>query len=230
MVTEDDRIALERLLAGDLPAEEAEQLHARIAQDVPLGDAWAQMADTEQWMLRSQNARATVARFKKTVASPEESKAWYRGKFLMIAAAVLVLLSLLVGAIWWLSEEEVIDHRPLAVAEMSEGASPAVTAYNRGDYATALPLLENLNQDTLSSIYLLAEGVSHLETGGLQEALATFGQLKEEGGVSFRPAASFYLALTHYRLGDMEAASANLENVPANTYYSTAADRLRKKI
>lgn len=236
MVTDDDKIIIERLLDGSLPDNDHRILRARLESDGALNDYLEQQREMQSWITREarvvtatnylrgleDGAPAKEENAEKTVAA--------RKRYPLLIGAFLLLL-LLLGAYWFYTRatapEPIIDHRPLAVA-MADAPPPGVAAYNAQKFADALPLLIAGEAANPNPEYQLAIVVSYLETGRPEAALPYLDLLAE--APLYSDAHTFYRALTLWQLGRSREATSALNQLPSDSYYAPAAGRLRARL
>lgn len=105
--------------------------------------------------------------------------------------------------------------------------------YNTGKYEQALPLIK-AHLDTASqqaSSWLLAAGISALETGDTQQALGFFEKIKQNQDFNFVDEVNWYTALTHLKAGDIAASKTALQVILADKsadHYKEAQELLEK--
>ena len=240
---EEDYVLIERYLGGDLPAAEARSVTARATTDPAFAAALeerrhlnAHLAavageETLNITLKQLGSRyftepeATVRSLPRRTGSLR----WLAG--LAAAAVVALLVILFLPGPGGNPYEQFATHEPLALTERSDAtADPtaAEAAYNRGDYAAAIPLLEAyLAQRSDDLRARLALGVSLLETDRDREAVAIFNEIAE-GSSALAAYGNWYLALAAVKRGDDESALSFLDRIPAtDAYLTNKAETLR---
>jgi tetratricopeptide (TPR) repeat protein len=102
--------------------------------------------------------------------------------------------------------------------------------FNGGDFAKALPLLDQAFQkDSANQTALFYKGVALLHTGGLEQARQDL--TKVYAGVSlFRYEAAFYMALSYAQQKNNAAAKVWLGRIPAGAPGADRAAGLRRKL
>jgi tetratricopeptide (TPR) repeat protein len=102
--------------------------------------------------------------------------------------------------------------------------------FNGGDFAKALPLLDQAFQkDSANQTALFYKGVALLHTGGLDQARQDL--TKVYAGISlFRYEAAFYMALSYAQQKNNAAAKEWLDRIPAGAPGADKAAGLRRKL
>ena len=236
MVTEDDKLLVERALNGDLDPAAADNLRRRLEREADLRDYHERIEQQQTFLATEAKVTATLEYLRKLpdgtnekpsgVAAGAARQAATRArrlKWLLLAAALLMLLL----ALWYLNAPPpatpIIDHRPVAV-NMADAPPDYVRAYNAGDYATALPGLRTALEQADDPGLRLALIVSLIETDKPAAALPELDRLAE--APLYADAVAFYRAYAAYRAGDSAAARRLLAAVPRQGFYGLAADRL----
>ncbi len=147
------------------------------------------------------------------------------------AAAILLLM--------WLSpwqQENLFDqyYQPTALNLTERGTSNDLTtaeqAYEAQDYTTALPAFEqHLASHPEATNIHIALGNCQLNTGQMEQAVATFQQIAD-GGSIYASEADWYLAMTYLKLEKVEQAKVVFEKIPEGADHYEAARKLLRKL
>jgi len=122
----------------------------------------------------------------------------------------------------------------VGTTERGEGSDSlmeqASSYFNGGDFAKALPLLDQAFQkDSTNQTALFYKGVALLHTGGLEQARQDL--TKVFTGVSlFRYEAAFYIAVSYAQQKNNAAAKEWLDKIPASAPGADKAAGLRRKL
>ncbi|PPK88161.1 hypothetical protein CLV84_1126 [Neolewinella xylanilytica] len=214
---------------GDLSAEEAAALRARLRADAELAAAAARYEAVYRHGFRSSPdelnsrdaMRDTLHQLEASlepVTLGRERRLWPR--ILGVAATVLLLLA--VG--WWLLArpdpdtrlaQDSIEWLPREGALLGprEDAEEGLDAYDQKEYERAYPLLRaGVASGTLDSINLLYAGVSALAIGQAEEAQQLLTEVLDTGRYPYDEGdLRFYLALAELQLQNREAALRQLQ-------------------
>lgn len=231
MVSDNDKILVERYLDGSLHDNELSILRARLENEPALSEHLRQQEELKDWTVREKLVSGGMA-YLKSLEVPAEgesnktnpvSTTWSRYRWIIL----LGILALLISGYLLLRPTEdspIIDHRPLAV-KMADQTPPETLAYNEKDFAKALPLLREANALNPAPAYQLAIAVSFLETDRPGDALPYLEALSD--APLYREARLFYQAYAFLHLGREDEASALLDQLPDSGFYGDAGKRLR---
>jgi tetratricopeptide (TPR) repeat protein len=211
---------LEKYLLGELDEEKASAFEKHYF-------ACAQCSDAVQ------DAAALISELadERWAVADEPRPGWTSQWTLLAAAAVLVLA---IGASFWLGSPSPSDLSPTVLAGLSAIEAPpyepkllrgtdggsdrgfreAMVPYLSGDYVGTIEGLEAVaaaDPDLIEVSFYL--GACFLLTDRPHEALESFGNVVETGEMPYLEWARFYRAKALLRLGDREAAKADLEAV-----------------
>ncbi|MGB3546193.1 MAG: tetratricopeptide repeat protein [Saprospiraceae bacterium] len=243
-MTDADYLLIDRYLQAELPAAQAEKLQRRAAAEPGLAAALAERREQHEF-LRASAGREQLIQLtdrlgewhfgaetpvKKLV--PRRSRRLWTG---LAAAAAIALLLLLWNPFRQPDlYQKYALHTPAALVEKGDSdaaAARAEAAFNSGDYATAFPLLteyaEAHPQDGQAKLLL---GIAALEVGNYGAAQRSFKQLRRAGPV-MADYGTWYLALTHLKMGDEDTAIALLRDLPgSDPYLAGRAEALLKDL
>lgn len=244
-----DRI--DRYLAGQLSAEEQQQFETALAADndlqadlhyrqdlkVVLKAVGREALRRELQELETGNAQTAAGRTR----SLRQFQPWY----LAVAAAVAIL----VAAVLLLypdrqNPQELFaqNFQPypnvLVPIDRSEGPSTqkpdaqAFAYYEQGEYAQALPLLEQLATDSTSAKYDFYVANCQLQLNQLTRAIPLLQSLAQSDTDHFAPHAQWYLALAYLKSADIPATQALLQTVSAQAGhpFQQQAEKLLREI
>lgn len=245
MVNDDDKLLIERYLAGSLPDNEHRTLRARLETDTALGDYFLRQREMQDFLARDARVTSTLAYLNglEQTGPPDRTEPLRPepdtvSDFVPAApnkywlplglSALIVLITLLLFYFYWPSDPPaVIEHRPLAVM-MADAPPPEVAAYNAGEYAAALPLLVEANAARPNPEYQLAIAISYLETDRPAAALPYLEGLA--AAPLYGDARHFYGALAYWQMARRDDAAAALNRLSPGGYYAPAAERLRARM
>jgi len=101
----------------------------------------------------------------------------------------------------------------------------AETAFNSGDYSSAIDILSQLiGTDNNNQELRLYRAISEMETDQLENAKKTFSSLANNSGYSAE--AQYFLALCHLKENNDEAARSVLKLIPEDSYRFKEAEAL----
>lgn len=237
MVTEEDRILINRYLDGSLPSNQASALRGRLKDDELLQKSLNHERELRDWLIQKNKVDETMAYLRgltnqgsnltKKAETPIHQKPKKRRRYLQVLAASVAALLLVFTSFWLLnpSNETVVKHRPLSVV-MGSGESEAARLFNAESYAEALPFLTSIENP--QSDVLLAIAISFIETERFDDALPILDSLGQDSP-NFTDAVFLYKGLIYYRKEQPVLARSQLGKIPVNSYYYPAARRLLKK-
>lgn len=107
----------------------------------------------------------------------------------------------------------------------------AQRAYDSGDYATAIDILEQYDGDEVEPARIdFYEGVAHLEAQSYQLAKGVFRKAYRHGKDVLQQDAAWYLSLAHLRLNEIDSARILLQDLVSQSpsYRRDAAELLEK--
>ncbi len=93
---------------------------------------------------------------------------------------------------------------PVEILELSQ-------SYKNENYQQALSLMQQLNDDQLSTQLLLVKGICQMEVGALAEARNSFSAVLAENDPRLKDQANWYIALSYIREGAVDKAKPYLE-------------------
>ncbi len=231
-MTDADYLLLDRYLQAELSATEAEDLLRRAAAQPSLAAALAERQEQRDYLRRRAGREQLLAvtgslgerhfmtdtPVKKLV--PRRSKRLWMG--LAAAAAITLLLVLWNPFRQPDLYQKYAQHTPAALVEKGDSeaaAARAEAAFNSGDYEAAFPLLVQYTQahprDKQAQLLL---GIAALEVGNYGAAQRNFKELRRAGPL-LADYGTWYLALTHLKMGNEDAAIALLRDLPARDPY-----------
>ncbi|MEO0724819.1 MAG: tetratricopeptide repeat protein, partial [Bacteroidota bacterium] len=159
----------------------------------------------------------------------------------ILAVAASIALLLVAGFLWQKNSysntalaEQYSTPYPDRLTTMSDNAeaqlAEAMTAYNSGNYASAIPLFEalpdSLSRNGLAQLYL---GISQLKQGQAADAQTSLEAIPSAS--AYQEAANWYLALSELAQGQEAAARERLETiVAAEAYPGQAAQDLLNQL
>lgn len=239
----DNTARIDRYLNGLMAPEEKRAFEAELATDAQLAGDLALQRDMDA-MLRRKTQRAQLQAqlqgmsggyFKdekgaaKIVGLPRRRLLWAAGLAVAAALAFFVFRPLLFSP----SYERYAQFPPLALAEKSGGVqdwSEAETAFNRGDYGTAAPMLEAYVQafpgDRQAQLFL---GICKMELNRHEEARGIFRSFAD-ADPSLRDYADWYLALSFLKTKDIGACRAALKDISASSAFYAESGKLLKRL
>ncbi|MCB0707264.1 MAG: hypothetical protein KDC34_18230 [Saprospiraceae bacterium] len=231
---------IERFLWGELSEKELGELEQLRQTDSEFAATLAEEEELKDFLSR-QEARENILNNTKELGQTffVEKKStrlrWIYG--LSVAAAVLIGISLLTW-IWAFppSTQELYQayavHYPLELTERSsdQDLRNLEEAFNSGAYEKAIPLqeaylIENPD-DNEGKLYL---GISYLETGKAEDALAIFEALAS-GTSLYKEEGTWYKALTYLKMEQPEKAKSTLKEIPRESRRYAAARKLSRKL
>lgn len=104
------------------------------------------------------------------------------------------------------------------------------SVYEDSDFETAIRLLEKVKQNPKLRVYL---GICHLEMEQASQAIPLFESLLSETEVEVKHQATWYLALSHLKKGDVAScrtALTKLNGYPANSPFKQKGHELLGKL
>ncbi|MEL6656979.1 MAG: hypothetical protein AAFY48_22715 [Bacteroidota bacterium] len=225
-------------LAGELPEAERTAFAQQLEQNEDLATQVEQQRLTHQAVDLYTQLR-----------TKEEIKAIYKngartrslpGRTILAVAASVALL-LVAGFLWQKNNysntalaDQYSTPYPDRLTTMSGDAEAQLTeameAYNRGDYAAAIPLLEglpdSLSTNGLTQLYL---GIAQLKQGQAANAQTSLEAIPLDS--AYQEAANWYLVLSELAQGQEVAARERLESIiAAEAYPGPAAQDLLKQL
>ncbi|CAH1002269.1 hypothetical protein LEM8419_03188 [Neolewinella maritima] len=238
---------LEAYYDYSLPATEATQLRAELAQDPALARAVAEWEAVYRHGLRQPApiAAADTDALRRQFAAleaelpPLTAEAAPRRRLPRWSWAAAAALLLLLGLSYWLlldpsPTEQIVANefawlpRQEATLGPTEDIPDGLRAYDRQDYATAYPLLlQGVEAGQLDSINLLYTGVAALGAEAPTVARDALQALLDAGTYTqSEPEIRYYLALAHLQLGDRGAGTQVLQ--PLTESDGPWSDRARR--
>jgi hypothetical protein len=224
----------DRYANGQMKGPEREAFERQLAADAELAREWALYREVRGRLSVRFDREAEEAALKDTLSGLGDE--YFGGKkegakvvllttrrrwIAVAAAAAAVLLLLLLWAPWQISLYDRYARHPVAAFELKSTGEQAdlveaAQAFNAGKYGVALPLLEAALQRQGASPdpeVQLITGICYLELGQSAPARDLFRELA--GGESaFRNEATWYLALSWVKDGDMDRAVSLLRQIP----------------
>ena len=225
-------------LAGELSEKERANFVQQIEQDEALAAQVEQQRLTHQAVDLYTQLR-TKEEIKAIYKNIAQARRRPRRTILAVAASIAILV--VAGFLWQQSQQttdllasEYLTPYPDRLTNMSDDSgaqiTAAMTAYNGGDYANAIPLFEalpdSLAQGELINLYL---GISRLQEDQAGAAQASFANISSDS--PYQEAAQWYLALSELALGKEKAARERLEAiVAAGNYPGPTAQELLDRL
>lgn len=235
-MNEQDIALLNDYFNGLLSETAADAVRRRVQEDAAFAQAFALQAEMEAFPARQAQRNAFVENLQhlekeyfsenntaisiENNAPPMRVKSnWQRW---LAAAAVLVGIA---AAFWLLRPQQTLDyaqfaqHNPMGVVDRGSSdnnAAQAQAAFNAGQYATALPLLERMAAEQPGMIIAqLNRGICLIELGRTAEARAIL-QPMADGSTALRYEALWYVALSHLKDNDLDACREVLRKMPTD--------------
>lgn len=236
---------IEDYLDGRLDEADRAAFEAALRSDTELAEALALTREARERLARHWAGEASEAALRNTLHglgdqhfTAPSARPWLlrRWPILAVAAAVTVLL------IWvaWPASDARLYARYREFPEASfvvragepgqADIAEAESAFNRGDFATALPLLERRLQaksDDLEARFFLA--LCQMELGRSRDAIAGFQQIMATPN-SWAGEARWFLALTYLKDKNREECAATLRGIQAGDAHEADARRLLKAL
>jgi len=239
----EDYTLIDQYLRNQLAGEARQAFEARLDREPELAEAleFARHAQAflgrqvERDALKSQLKRLGDQHFQGQGSQPPQAKGQLRRLWPVLAIAATVALILTINFL--LPQPSLYDqfgqHQPLFLTEKSTDApntAPLETAFNNGQYAEALPLLQAYTQsnptDTLALLY---QGICLMETNQLTAATSIFSAI-QQGQSALQAEATWYLALTALKEEKPAQCRQWLQTISADSDRYQAAQDLLKKL
>ncbi len=243
-MTDDYSKKIEQYFNNVLDEAERTAFNQQLEEDAELAKSFAQRKQMEDFLavrpgreqLKAEIAELSDAFFPASV-EPTAKKILIRRRLYWIAGAAAAALLLLLFVPTWLNAppkyQQFADHRPLSMQERGTGEEQLQqieTTFNAGDYASALPLLEQHLQaqpdDQQAQIYA---GIAALELDQIDKAIALLSPVSASPSI-YKSTAQWYLALTYLKQKDYGQSQAALSTIPADNYWYAKAQALLKKL
>jgi tetratricopeptide (TPR) repeat protein len=232
-----DHALLDDHFNGLLSPEQRAALMQRLATEPALAEAFRlreELAAFPAAELRRQALKATLGRAGAEFfqEKPAALRARLNTRRWLAAAAALALLAV---ALWFMGQNQppsyrqYAQHQPLALTQRGSAQQAATTAeqaFNRGDYAAALPALEQVLAETPDNLSArLYRAICLIETGVTEVARRELDPIAE-GNSALRNEAIWYIGLSHLRDQDPAACRRALEKIPPGDARYDAAQRI----
>ncbi|MEM1319368.1 MAG: tetratricopeptide repeat protein [Bacteroidota bacterium] len=219
---EEDLLLIRQYLEDLLDEGAREAFEARLAEEPPLREELELARQMNAHLSRKAQKEATLARLhqlhRQEFTEPPAAQGprrllWLGGAAAAVAAVLLFLL--------WPSPklyDQYAQHSPLSLNSKSAAGPVDLAAldqaFNQGQYAKALPSLNDLlQQNPNDSEVQLYRAICLIELEQ-NEAAAQALQALEKGNSLFQYQASWYLALLYIRQEKLELAMATLQKIP----------------
>ncbi|WEK35062.1 MAG: tetratricopeptide repeat protein [Candidatus Pseudobacter hemicellulosilyticus] len=224
-----EQAAFEQALATDASLQEALDLYREVQQGLQ-----------QQWHPDAQEKalRATLKDLGQQYFTGKTGGRVVRMKNALRAAVAVAAVAILVVFVWHPWQKDLYTQYADAsmITSVERGADSAsllqmaTRAFNKRDYAGALPLLQQtLLQEANNSFVQYYYGIALLETGKTAEAQQIFTKL-HEGNSVFKYEATFYMALSYLKNGDRSSCRSWLQQIPADASNYGKAKELLKKL
>ncbi|MBR9919954.1 MAG: hypothetical protein GYB31_03885 [Bacteroidetes bacterium] len=234
---------IHKYLWGELSDSEAKEVEERRQNDTAFAAALREEEEMKAF-LKKQPAREKLEKASSNLGNqyfqadtPPKQKVKRRWLYGIAAAAVIAAVFLMT----WLwafppTAQELYQtyavHYPLEMTERSSGGSLAAIdkAFNSGEYASAVPLLEShLVQQRADNYALLYYGIAMMESGQVEKALNVFEFLA--GGTSlYNEDAKWYRALALLKMERIEEAKEALAEIPRESSRYASARKLQRQL
>lgn len=231
----DDLIAFEKELQTNVTLANEVKLYKTIDNELLLDQ---QNKAEKENLTKTLNSLSQTHFKKKEVKVVGINKLWWYAATTIAAAAVLFLVFRPTTKIEPFNNEIIYaSYVNKNIDELSFGErgkndsslSRAASSYNKKDYATALPLLENAVADNPKETQLiLAIGVCYMQTNQNDWALRSFDQIAEGKSV-YKNKAQWYKALTLLKQNKLTDCKTTLQSIPKDAdEYNIATELLNK--
>lgn len=221
---------IEQYISGELKGnallefEKQIQANEELAKEVALlRQMKASLADQFQHEKEEVALKETLAKtgskyFEKTKKPKVKIRKLWFG---IAAAAAAIALFFVLDAPWWSPAPD--DRYDVPLAQLSNRSNEAATelraietTFNAGNFAQALPLIEQYLQQYPEDFELvLLKGLSQLELDRYTEAQATF-ELIHSGDSAYKNEGTWYMAMTFLKQDKVEACLQYLRQIPAD--------------
>ena len=243
-MTEQDLIAVEMYLDGELPAGERTDFEARLRKEPELTAALEDRRELND-LLRAEageaDFRAMLSEVMRQPAEEKEAKVVAmqpkRGRLIRwLSAAAAVLLALVVSYFVFIRDDFNLanynDYPAMALVQRGDGKAVlerAESAFNAGNYAQAEdPLREILAAEPGNNQARLGLIIALIETGDFAGARSVYTEMQRDRG-DFKDLGTFYMALIAKQEGDVVRAGELLDGISDSNdaYLKAKIDRLR---
>ena len=243
-MTEQDLIAVEMYLDGELPAAERTAFEARLSKEPELAATLADRRELNDFLRAEAGEADFLATLGKAMTAPvEKSEAKVvamkprRGKLTRwLSAAAAVLLALVVSYFVFIRDDFNLanynDYPAMALVQRGDGEAVlerAESAFNAGNYAQAVePLREILAAEPGNNQARLGLIIALIETGDFAGARSVYTEMQRDRG-DFKDLGTFYMALIAKQEGDAVRAGELLDGISDSNdaYLKAKIDRLR---
>jgi len=243
-MTDDYSKKIEQYFNKELNEAEQTAFEQQLTEDSSFAKAFEQRKQMEEFLAvrpGREKLKAEVAEladsFFQGDSRSDAKRIPLRSRLYWISGAAAAAILLLLFLPRWLNTaptySQFAEHRPLSLQERGEdqkGVAAIESAFNGGDYITALNLLEgyleNEPTDLLAQIYA---SIAALEEEQATIAISRLSSIAE-GTSAYRSTAQWYLALAHLQQKNYVSCRNSLQNIPENDYWHTKAVQLLKKL
>ncbi len=224
----------EDYLESKMDGKSREAFEARLVKDPAFAEAFQLHKSMNAFLVKENRKGALMPKLEalgkkhfededaKTSNPPKEAKVvgFNRRRLftgLAIAASMVVILFALSQLFQQPLYEQYAFHQDINLIEKSENNPKAIEAqnfFNNKDYQNAAQsLTEYLRDSPNDTKAILARGICSLELGQLDQAVEIFTPI-HNGRTALKATGTWYLALTHLKMEDIELAKEYLELVP----------------
>lgn len=244
-MNEQDFTLLDEYFNGELSPQESAGVLSRVATDPDFAAAFAFRKDQEEFLQRDARRRSlqeslqTIEAdfFKSGGSVPGRTQSPMRARVRLMAMAAAFLLIL--AAVWFFSRPGLPQysayarHEPLALTvrgQNEQAKLAAENAYNAGNYAAALPALQEVLQNEPDNLTVqFSLGVCLLETGRPADARAAWQSLAT-GNSALKGEAVWNIALSYLYEKNWPELKTALQNIQPGMDHYQEGQKLLKSI
>ncbi|MEM9887837.1 MAG: tetratricopeptide repeat protein [Bacteroidota bacterium] len=244
---EQDDLLIEQYIESTLTEKEKQDFEQRLQEDQALAAAYELRLSMDQFLedkakkeqftqfIEGVSQDFFAERDSKKTTDAKVVSIWQRFPFVVASLAIAAAIALLLILPFLRPQdryEQFNDHRALALVEMSiqntAAAQEAQTAFNAGDYSTALDALNAYLTDRPEDVEAqLYKGISLLELNELQAARAIFEPIAE-GTSAFQSEGLWYLALSYLKEEDAVNTKKYLERLITENKDQNLIDKAKR--